>query len=127
MLPRRAGSKRKHPKTCFYCGQSIAAHLNPRTRMCDPCKAARLPYTEMARALVEFHVDTNRIPRPDSMPCHDCGFMAEFYEHRNYNKPLHIAPICRSCNAVRGLAEWSPKDEISIEVVIINNEKWRNT
>lgn len=36
--------------------------------------------------------------------CVDCGHQAEAYDHRDYNKPLDVAPVCRGCNIRRGSA-----------------------
>lgn len=34
--------------------------------------------------------------------CVDCGATAECYEHRDYNKPLVVDPVCKGCNIRRG-------------------------
>jgi hypothetical protein len=36
--------------------------------------------------------------------CVDCGVPASEYDHRDYNEPLSVAPVCRKCNARRGAA-----------------------
>lgn len=36
--------------------------------------------------------------------CVDCGKPAEEYDHRDYNKPLEVEPVCKSCNRLRGYA-----------------------
>lgn len=36
--------------------------------------------------------------------CTDCGGPALHYEHRNYNYPLHVVPVCKDCNRTRGKA-----------------------
>jgi len=36
------------------------------------------------------------------MKCEDCGRDAECYDHRDYNKPLDVEPVCRQCNSIRG-------------------------
>ena len=38
----------------------------------------------------------------DGVPC---GGMAEQWDHRDYNKPLDVEPVCRSCNMRRGPAK----------------------
>jgi formylmethanofuran dehydrogenase subunit E len=37
-------------------------------------------------------------------PCRDCGEPSTDYDHRDYNKPLEVEPVCRSCNLLRGPA-----------------------
>ena len=34
--------------------------------------------------------------------CTDCNARASVYDHRDYNKPLEVAPVCKGCNVVRG-------------------------
>jgi hypothetical protein len=41
---------------------------------------------------------------PGDFACQDCGKQAEVYDHRDYNRPLDVAPVCRSCNVMRGSA-----------------------
>jgi len=36
------------------------------------------------------------------VPCVDCGSRATMYDHRDYNKPLDVYPVCASCNVCRG-------------------------
>lgn len=44
------------------------------------------------------------LPAPETLKCVDCGHSAVHYEHRDYNRPLDVEPVCRSCNAKRGAA-----------------------
>lgn len=41
---------------------------------------------------------------PRSFACVDCGAQAIEYDHRDYNRPLMVDPVCRSCNLRRGQA-----------------------
>ena len=34
--------------------------------------------------------------------CVDCGSKATCWEHRDYEKPLEVDPVCASCNKKRG-------------------------
>lgn len=45
-----------------------------------------------------------RLSPPSDHQCADCGRPAEQYDHRDYNKPLDVQPVCRSCNVMRGCA-----------------------
>lgn len=36
--------------------------------------------------------------------CVDCGAKALAWDHRDYNRPLDVEPVCQSCNSVRGKA-----------------------
>lgn len=45
-----------------------------------------------------------KLARPHLFPCADCGGKAIEYDHRDYSKPLEVAPVCRRCNLARGSA-----------------------
>ena len=34
--------------------------------------------------------------------CVDCGEPTKCYDHRDYNKPLEVVPVCKKCNRIRG-------------------------
>ena len=87
------GSNRFRCKSCVIAGRF--AQPNPRTEWLG---AAR------AQALVQIEISRGAIPHPKSLRCVDCDAPAVEYEHRDYNRPLHIEPICRSCNLKRGPA-----------------------
>ena len=44
------------------------------------------------------------LEKPALFKCEDCGKRASEYDHRDYNKPLDVVPVCRSCNHWRGPA-----------------------
>jgi ribosomal protein L37AE/L43A len=37
-----------------------------------------------------------------NVKCVDCGAVASVYDHRDYNKPLDVSPVCHGCNIRRG-------------------------
>lgn len=41
-----------------------------------------------------------------AIACVDCGARAVEWEHRDYEKPLDVEPVCRLCNKKRGTANW---------------------
>ncbi len=41
-------------------------------------------------------------PIDGEMRCSDCDQAADFYDHRNYFRPLDVDPICKPCNNRRG-------------------------
>lgn len=44
------------------------------------------------------------LPSPSTLTCLDCGAPAKAYDHRDYNKPLDVEPVCHACNSKRGPA-----------------------
>ena len=53
---------------------------------------------------VQKAIASGKLPKPSSFLCYDCEIKAQVYDHRDYNKPLDVVPVCRSCNAKRGAA-----------------------
>ena len=56
-----------------------------------------------AHRLVAEAVKDGHLPRLDGgIPCKDCGRPAAAYDHRDYDKPLDVEPVCNPCNLRRG-------------------------
>lgn len=72
-----------------------------------PAHLARRTAMSIAHRKVQYAVEKKRLPPPSTLLCADCGAQAEQYEHRDYNKPLDVEPICKSCNTKRGSATWT--------------------
>jgi len=51
---------------------------------------------------VQKAIREGRLLKPTNYQCADCGKPATQYDHRDYRKPLDVAPVCRSCNIRRG-------------------------
>ena len=58
-----------------------------------------------AKKKVYIAVRRGDLPRASELKCADCGKSAEVYDHRDYNLPLNVNPVCKSCNAIRGKAK----------------------
>ena len=54
--------------------------------------------------LIAKEIANGFIKHPSNFQCVDCGCKASEYDHRDYNKPLDVVPVCRGCNARRGQA-----------------------
>lgn len=57
-----------------------------------------------AKKEVYIAVRKGYLPRVTNQRCVDCGNQAQVYDHRDYNLPLDVSPVCKSCNAYRGKA-----------------------
>jgi ribosomal protein S27AE len=56
-----------------------------------------------ASALVLKAIRKGVLPPLDgSVACVDCGRVALMYDHRDYNAPLSVSPVCGRCNWKRG-------------------------
>ena len=89
--------------TCIYCKEEELRAA--QTKVCRACKplvryAAYKADTLLCRA--EAH---GEVPPPEDFTCVDCGRTAQSYDHRDYDRPLDVVPVCRSCNLKRGPAK----------------------
>lgn len=55
-----------------------------------------------AHSYVAKAIRDGYLARPSTLTCIDCGQPAEVYDHRDYNKPLTVEPVCHACNLNRG-------------------------
>jgi hypothetical protein len=53
---------------------------------------------------VQRAIRRGELPHPSLSECVDCGEPAVFFDHRDYNRPLDVVPVCHSCNLKRGPA-----------------------
>ena len=58
-----------------------------------------------ASEMVKYAVNHGFLPHPSEKKCMDCGKQATEYDHRNYDYPLGVDAVCRSCNVLRGKAQ----------------------
>lgn len=100
---------------CRECGTSIAQR-HYLARYCFPCAEERRKRStirswknsplrsghEASRKITKYAVKIGFLPPPTDFDCQDCGKPAECYDHRDYNKPLDVDPVCVSCNSSRG-------------------------
>lgn len=66
-----------------------------------------------AHAAVSMAIKKGTLESPKAFICEDCDKTATDYDHRDYGKPLEVAPVCRSCNLLRGRAlpkRWLPDE-----------------
>lgn len=59
-----------------------------------------------AGALVAGAIRRGDIQSPHEFPCADCGCNNDgdlmVYDHRDYEDPLKVEPVCQGCNVRRG-------------------------
>lgn len=100
-------------RTCKDCGAGETWGQSPR---CELCCRARNVYTRFASGRCWATVEVSRAKKagllrsPRGMKCTDCDAGAIEYDHRDYNYPLVVDPVCRRCNVRRGSAiprSWS--------------------
>lgn len=83
---------------CYQCADGTLAYSRLAV-FCESCLTGRCPASvEMAvkRAVNQGHLRPVR-----ECVCVDCGAPARHYDHRDYNEPLAVEPVCASCNRRR--------------------------
>lgn len=101
-------------KPCASCGDDIS-HRHYITKYCTTCATKRINARHVVymsgdkqqrhqsvRSITKKAVKVGFLPDPKTLVCADCGIPAQCYDHRDYNKPLDVAPVCRACNNKRG-------------------------
>lgn len=102
-------------KNCEQCGADISDR-HWLTRFCWPCarernKASTAKYLrtnpkarrhDAIRRITKTAIRAGFLQNPKELSCSDCGRPAECYDHRDYNKPLEVEPVCVRCNSSRG-------------------------
>jgi len=105
-----------HLNVCQSCGlgfDASALHRRFSKQRCAPCQRQQWKAAERAigarTAMKAVHnaVRSGRMQPATAFACIDCTAPAEVYDHRDYNKPLQVEPVCLRCNARRGPAFWS--------------------
>lgn len=100
---------------CHICGELEAVTGGTSRFVCSGCKHHRLNYgphvsqsilngRESAVSAVAQAIRTGELSHPSNHLCADCGTQATEYDHRDYNRPLEVDPVCRRCNLNRGPA-----------------------
>lgn len=102
----------KTDRECSGCGD---AHRRRFSRYCEPCADANFLFSNygngraIAAAAVAKARTAGELISPKLFKCVDCGGPANSYDHRDYNRPLIVDPVCKGCNIRRGSAaprEW---------------------
>ena len=92
-------------RTCKNCNCSIA-NRDVAAKLCFPCLHAwgKRSGATKAHARVHAAISKGLLTKASNCLCVDCGKQARDYDHRDYNKPLDVQPVCRRCNKLRGPA-----------------------
>lgn len=89
-------------RRCWSCGKEFWRRGGVDN--CDVCLNDFLHQAARAHAKVGAAIRQGLLSRPTLFECVDCGQPATCYDHRDYNKPLEVDPVCRGCNKRRGHA-----------------------
>jgi hypothetical protein len=103
----------------IFCGKRKKwVGSNTTMNGCEKCYFCR--YLELnrdgsykARGVVAKAVKIGVLSKPKKFKCVGCGRQAQCYDHRDYNEPLTVDPVCFSCNSRRAPAvlAWFARDD----------------
>jgi hypothetical protein len=87
---------------CQFCGKEITGrhHLAKLCLFCLFDKHGR--NQKKAISAVAMAVKKGDLQPAKNFKCVDCESDAFCYDHRDYDKPLDVVPVCRKCNYKRG-------------------------
>lgn len=112
------GHKAWHPRSAFQVDRSRGDGLKARCRACPSVDSQRDPLHLKARQAVRHAVVKQRIPKPNDLPCIDCGHVVvgrdrsrrHEYDHHLGYAPEHwldVEAVCTLCHADREKARRS--------------------
>lgn len=109
VIPREPLQRRTMTKVILCAGCKMEFAPNRRTTSnrvyCLECQERSRQRKYYLHKTVKAAVLGGKIPDAKTLPCDDCGATAYCYDHRDWTKPLLVAPVCRKCNRRRGSAE----------------------
>jgi len=85
-------------KLCSTCG--VRPAKSNKARYCYECWGGSKPCSVEYAVFKEIR--EGRLKPVKECLCVDCGAPARHYDHRDYNKPTEVDPVCGSCNYKRG-------------------------
>jgi len=88
-------------KSCHVCKNKID-DIYWLGKSCKLCQEKYEIGKSRAHSAVSKAIKAGKLKPVKELDCVDCGKQAKFYDHRNYNKPLDVVPVCHSCNLHRG-------------------------
>ena len=88
---------------CIKCSTLMLGY-GPKKIHCSACDDRFRRMRWKAQRAVRLAIKAGLLPKQSTLKCRDCGAQASCYEHRDYEKPLEVVPVCQSCNIVRGPA-----------------------
>jgi hypothetical protein len=90
---------------CRLCNQEILNRYH-NAKHCWRCVDSQgiVNGGRKAMTAVNKAIKKGIIASPKTLICVDCERPGECYDHRDYNKPLDVVPVCRKCNYRRGAA-----------------------
>lgn len=97
---------------CKNCKQTCLVTGGSSYFICNNCKPKN-HYTFSKQYKAQVAVSKAKkiglLEPATNFACVDCGQQAIEYDHRNYDEPLKVDPVCRGCNLRRGPAfGWVP-------------------
>ena len=91
-------------KPCAYCSRPLPDVCGKQDVYCPHCRFVAKMLQSSALGKVRHAVKSGKLAPVRSLKCVDCSAPATLYEHRSYDRPLDVVPVCYRCNRRRGPA-----------------------
>jgi DNA-binding XRE family transcriptional regulator len=104
----------RHATHCVKCGGTNGEKSLTYWSLCSPCFLAEETAKAAARRVFRDAQRKGLFPAAKTLKCVDCAEQAMDWDHRSYDRPLDVVPVCRSCNQKRGPATWSASTNYSV-------------
>ena len=102
------------PRLCAVCAGPYIQKGWAIGKRCGRCDAFIQKAYIRAHRIVGNAVRRGRLVAARTLSCVDCGKAAAVYDHRDYDRPLEVQPVCVSCNWHRGPAvQGQPKHGVA--------------
>jgi ribosome-binding protein aMBF1 (putative translation factor) len=106
----------RHATHCVKCGGANDGRGLTYWNLCSPCFLAEEDVKTEARRVFNEAKRKGLFPPAKTLKCVDCSKQAMDWDHRSYDRPLEVEPVCRSCNQKRGPATWSVATNCPVEL-----------
>jgi hypothetical protein len=108
MSPVRTASYKSPVFTCVHC-RGVFRKRGPNRMACVDCQDEVERQKSSAHQRLYYRIKKGLIALPSDFACVDCGEPASRYDHRRYDEPYNVEPVCCSCNGKRGPAILGPR------------------
>lgn len=91
-------------RRCPICGSYNIGDRVSTAKHCFQCVSLILKFANKAHGIVSQAIKSGALPHPKTLTCVVCDEPAQVYDHRDYEQPLKVKPVCRRCNHRLGSA-----------------------
>lgn len=100
--------KRVEVIPCIACASPITNMLKHaggwKRAYCIDCQDLAMKRQGFLHRTIRVAIRDGKLKPAKQLECTDCGEPGFCYDHRDWQKPLEVVPVCKRCNIARGPA-----------------------